>query len=281
MRTPHIAVCLKVVPRPEEVKVNLETRTLDRANARQQFNPPDVNALEFALALREKHVGRVSVLSMGPPFFAEYLKLALAVGADTAYLLSDRAFGGADTLPTSYTLARGIAKLGDCDLVVCGEESSDGATAQVPPGIAEWLGMAQVTYGSDLEILPERWRLKARRELKGGHEVITVPLPAVVSVRVGANEPRFIDFARLTGEPLGVTVWSAADLGVDPAMVGLSGSATVVAGVDRAETVERRRELLTGTPEEKARTLVERIAVYLARGTRPDGAAASSPAAHA
>ncbi|MBI3978352.1 MAG: electron transfer flavoprotein subunit beta/FixA family protein [Chloroflexi bacterium] len=261
----HFVVCLKVVPRPEEVKVDLQTRTLDRAKARQQFNPPDQNALEFALALRERHGGRVSLLSMGPPFFVEYLKLALAVGADAAYLLSDRAFGGADTLATSYTLARGITRLGGCDLVICGEESSDGATAQVPPGIAEWLGVAQITYASDLEILPERRRVKARRELKGGHEVITVPLPAVVSVQVGSNEPRFVDFERLRRDRLDVTIWSAADLDVDPEIVGLKGSPTVVAGVDRSGSAERKRQFLAGTPEEKAQALFEQIAAYLSR----------------
>lgn len=261
----HVVVCLKVVPRPEEVKVNLETRALDRANARQQFNPPDLNALEFGLALRDAHGGRVSVVSMGPPFFSEYLKLALAVGADDAYLLSDRAFGGADTLATSYTLARGIAKLGRIDLILCGEASSDGGTAQVPPGIAAWLGIAQVTYATAVEILPEQGRVKARRELRRGYEVITVPLPAVVSVRARSNEPRFIDFDRLRGGGLNITVWGAADLGADPELIGLKGSPTAVAGIDRARVTERKHEFLTGTAEEVAGKLVERIASYLPR----------------
>ncbi len=261
----HIVVCLKVVPRPEEVKVNLATRTLDRAKARQQFNPPDLNALEFGLALRDRHGGQVSVLSMGPPFFAEYLKLAQAVGADAAYLLSDRAFGGADTLATSYTLSQGIAKLGRSDVILCGEVSSDGGTAQVPSGIAEWLGIAQVTCATDVEVIPERGRVKARRELGSGYEVITVPLPAVVSVRARSNEPRFINFDRLRRERLDVTVWSAADLGVDLEMVGSKGSPTVVAGIDRSAGAERKREFLTGTPEEVAEKLLERIASYLPR----------------
>lgn len=268
MRQLHVVVCAKVVPRPEEVTVNLETKTLDRARARQQFNPPDLNAIEAALALRDRHGGRVSVLSMGPPFFEEYLRLTLAMGADAAYLLSDRAFGGADTLPTSYTLAKGISRIGDdfpVDLVLCGEESSDGATAQVPPGIAEWLGFSQITYATELAYLPERGRARARRELTGGHEILTVPLPAVASVRVGANEPRFADWIRLRSTPLPVTVWNAADLGVDPEMIGARGSATVVSSVDRAGSTERRREFIEGDPDEKARALLERIGSYLPR----------------
>jgi electron transfer flavoprotein beta subunit len=275
--SPNIVVCLKVVPRPEEVTVNLETRALDRAKARQQFNPPDLNALETALALRDRHGGRVGVLSMGPPFFADYLKLALAMGADDAYLLSDRAFGGADTLATSYTLARAIEKIGGYDLVVCGDESSDGATAQVPPGIAEWLGLPQITFASDLALLARGWGIKARRELRGGYEVVSVPMPAVVAVHGGSNEPRFVDFTRLRDPALAVTVWSALDLGADPEMVGGKGSATTVSGVDRAGSAERRREFLHGTPAEKARALVERIAPYLPAHSAHNGATAGSP----
>ena len=94
----------------------------------------------MALELKDVHGGRVDILTMGPPFFIPYLQVALAMGADHIYLLSDRAFAGADTLATTYTLAQGIHRIGSVDLVFCGEESSDGATGQVPPGIAEWLG---------------------------------------------------------------------------------------------------------------------------------------------
>ncbi|MFQ5382307.1 MAG: electron transfer flavoprotein subunit beta/FixA family protein, partial [Dehalococcoidia bacterium] len=100
---PHTLVCLKVVPKSEEVGVDMESKTLDRSNARSEINGPDMNALEAALELKEKHGGRVSLLSMGPPFVIPYLRVGLAMGADAAYLLSDRAFGGADTLATSLT----------------------------------------------------------------------------------------------------------------------------------------------------------------------------------
>ena len=265
MRPLHIIACVKVVPKPEEVKVNTETWTIERDGVRSEINPPDMNVLEMALALKEQHGGKVTVVAMGPPLFDPYLRLALAMGADEAYLLSDRAFAGADTLATSYALAQGIRKIGDYDLILCGEESSDGATAQVPQGIAEWLNASQITYAENLEVLPDAGMVKARRELAGGYEVIQVPLPCAASVKVGANEPRFMDMERKAwAEAEGpVTVWSAEDIDVDPEMIGLAGSPTIVDGLAQAESSERKRQFLTGTPEEQAQALVERLRAYL------------------
>lgn len=267
MKPLAIIVCVKVVPKPEEVSVNPETRTLDRARARSELNPPDMNAIELALALRERHGGTVSLLSMGPPFAASYLQVGPAMGADRAYLLSDRAFGAADTLATSYALARGIEKIGEWDLVLCGEESSDGATGQVPHGIAEWLGAAQITFAMDLT-LGSDGRLRAQREIRGGHEVVAVPLPAVVSVKLGINEPRFMERQR---QPADVILWTADDLGLDPEWLGLKGSATGVDAVRQAQSRERRREFLRGSPAEIARLLLERLHPLLETSALPSG----------
>jgi electron transfer flavoprotein beta subunit len=149
--------------------------------------------------------------------------------------------------------------------VLCGEESSDGATAQVPPGIAEWLDLPQVTYALTMDLDPWNRRLRAKREIKGGHELLLVHLPAVVSVKMGVNEPRFLDWSlRPWGERRDlVTLWSLADLPVDPEEVGVPGSATIVGGAHQSETRERRRELLSGTPREEAHKLFERIKQYL------------------
>jgi electron transfer flavoprotein beta subunit len=263
-RTLHTIVCLKVVPKPEEVRVDPVNLTLDRAGARSEINPCDMNALETALALKDRYGGSVSLLAMGPPLFESYLRVALAMGADAAYLLSDRAFGAADTLATSYTLAEGIKKIGGYDLVICGEESSDGATGQVPPGIAEWLGVTQVTYATELSLLTGRWWLRARRDFSAGHEIVAAALPAVVSVRSRCNEPRFMDMARRAWAATApITVWSAQDLGADPEMIGLSGSATVVAGTQESTARGRRRQQLTGSVDEKARALMDVIRPYL------------------
>lgn len=262
----HMLVCLKVVPKSEEVGVDRETMTLDRGNARSEINPPDMNALEAALALKDRYGGRVSLLSMGPPFVVPMLRVGLAMGADAAYLLSDRAFGGADTLATSLTLASAIRKIGNIDLILCGEESSDGATAQVPPGIAAWLGLPQVTYAMDIEVERQRGRVLVTREIRGGEEVLDAPLPAVVSVKVSSNQPRFMNaegIARLDSDGA-VTTWTAGDLDVNLGHIGLAGSPTSVAGLrEAAQSAGRRREMVTGTPEEEAHFLYERISEFL------------------
>jgi len=264
MRPLHINACVKVVTKPEEVKVDPKTMTIDRGDVSSEINPPDMNVLEMALTLKEQHGGKVTIVAMGPPLFTPYLRLALAMGADEAYLLSDRAFAAADTLATSYALAQGIRKIGEYDLILCGEESSDGATAQVPPGIAEWLDTSQITYAEDLEVL-DSGMVKAKRELAGGYEVIQVPLPCTASVKVGANEPRFMDMERKAwAEADGpVTVWAAKDIDVEAEMIGLPGSPTIVDGLAQAEATERKREFLAGTPQEQAKALVERLRSYL------------------
>ena len=258
MRELHSVVCVKVVPKPEEIRVDPETRLLMRQGVRSEINPPDMNALEMALALKDRYGGWVTVLSMGPSFFEPDLRVGLAMGADRVILLSDRAFAGADTLATTYTLARGIRRMGDVHLILCGEESSDGATGQVPPGLAEWLGIGQLTLLTALDVDMGRKTARGRREFKGGYEVLEVPLPCVVSVKTAANEPRFMDYQRKAWafEEARVSVWTAADLDVDPELIGFSGSPTTVSGLAEAPTRARKREFLRGTPEEVARALV-------------------------
>jgi electron transfer flavoprotein beta subunit len=254
----HLLVCVKVVPKPEAVKVDPNTRLLDRSNARAEINPPDMNALEMALALKDNYGGRVDIVSMGPPYFEPYLRVGLAMGADHIYLLSDRLFGGADTLATTYTLAQGIRKIGPFDLIFCGEESSDGATGQVPAGLAEWLDVAQLTLLTEVDLdLPQN-TARGRRKLKGGYEILEVPLPSVVSVKTACNEPRFMDYhikpwAFDTGR---VTLWNAADLQADPEYIGLAGSPTTVSELAEAPFRERMRQFMHGTPEEIVQQLV-------------------------
>ncbi|MEE8422747.1 MAG: hypothetical protein V3S31_08210 [Dehalococcoidia bacterium] len=263
MNVPEIVVCLKVVPRPEEVRVDPETLTLDRSG-RSVINPADMHALEAALRLKDRYGGIIRLLAMGPPQFEDGLRIALAMGADEAYLLSDRAFGGADTLATSYVLARGVRKIGRFDLVICGEESSDGATAQVPPGLAEWLDIPQITYATDVALIDSRWRVRATREVSGGHEVLVARLPALLSVKMRANEPRFMDMNRRAwAAEAPVTTWDAAEIDADPSMIGVAGSATTVSGTHEAAGRDRRREMLTGTPAEQAHQLLDQIRPYL------------------
>jgi electron transfer flavoprotein beta subunit len=253
----RMVVCVKVVPKSEEIRVDYATKLLDRSHARSEINPPDMSALEMALSVKDRYGGRLDILSMGPPSFEPLLRIGLEMGCDHIYLLSDRAFGGADTLATTYTLAKGIEKMGGADLVFCGEESADGATGQVPAGLAEWLDVAQLTLLTELSLDLERRVGAGRRSLKGGYEVLETPLPCVVSVKNASQEPRFIDFSRKTWANAleRVTIWNADDLGTAPDCIGLIGSPTTVSELASVPVRERKRVKLEGTPPAAAKEL--------------------------
>ena len=141
----NILVCIKQVPESNKVEVDPKTGVLKRNGAASKMNPYDLYALETAMRLKEELGGEVSVITMGPPQAAQVIREAYAMGADHGTLISDRRFGGADVLATSYTLAQGIKKMGDFDLILCGKQTTDGDTAQVGPEISEWLGIPSVS----------------------------------------------------------------------------------------------------------------------------------------
>jgi len=257
----EIVVCMKVVPKSEEIRVDTETLLLERTGVRSEINPPDMNALEMALALKDDQPARISILSMGPPFFEPILRVGLAMGAERFFLMSDREFAGADTLATTYTLAKGIEKIGNFDLILCGEESADGATGQVPPGLAEWLDLPQVTLATELSVDRKKRIVQARREIKGGYEIQDVKLPTVISVKTASNEPRFIDYNRKPWafDDAEVAIWSHDDVDVEDGYIGLTGSPTVVSGLREAEVRERRKEFIQGSPEKIASELAKRL----------------------
>ncbi len=223
----EIIVCVKQVPDTTEVKIDPQTNTLIRQGVPSIVNPFDKNALEEALKLKEKHGGQVTVISMGPPQAAEALKECIAMGADEAVLLSDRAFGGADTLATSRTLAAGIKKLGNFDVILCGKQAIDGDTAQVGPELAEHLAISQLTYVSKLDITDGVVRVE--REHEEGYEVIETTLPVLISVVKSINEPRYASIkGRMKANRKEVPVWTAADVDVNLDEIGLRGSPTQV-----------------------------------------------------
>ncbi len=256
----NIIVTLKVTPKPEEIRFDPVTKTIDRSRATNEINPADRNALEMALQLKDKYGGKVIVVSMGPPFWEPFLKLAIAMGADDAVLISDRVLAGSDTLPTSLTLARAIQKIGDYDIVLTGEESSDGGTGQVPPGIAEWLGIPHVTYVTSIEIV-EPGKARVKRTIKGGYEVLEVDMPFLASVELGCNTPRFPDFRRKrwAEREFKLKIWNIADLGLSPDEVGFKGSATAVDTLIELKPPERLKRRITGTPDEIAEELARII----------------------
>lgn len=253
-----IVVCMKVVPKPEEIRVDPESHRLMREGARSEFNPPDMNALELALSIKDRHESRVSIISMGPPFVEEYLRLGLAMGADNAYLLTDMDFAGADTLATTYTLAKGIEKIGLPIIIFTGEESSDGATGQVPPGLAEWMDLPLISLVKSLEVDLDKGLIQGRRDIKGGYEILEVTMPAVISVATASNEPRFMDFERKSWafEEAEVVKWNAVDLKAEGDLIGDLGSPTIVTGLEQAASKERKSVFFKGSIDEIIEQLV-------------------------
>ncbi|MBP2636694.1 MAG: carD 1 [Firmicutes bacterium] len=223
----EIVVCVKQVPDTTEVKIDSVTNTLIRQGVPSIVNPFDKHALEAALQLKEKHGGKVTVVTMGPSQAKDALKECVAIGADEAILVSDRAFGGADTLATSYTLACAIKKLGKVDMIICGKQAIDGDTAQVGPEMAEHLDMAQVTCVSKIEV--EGNQVKVEREHEEGYEVVETQIPVLLTVIKSINEPRFPTIkGTMKANKKEIPTWTADDMEVDPGQLGLKGSPTQV-----------------------------------------------------
>jgi electron transfer flavoprotein beta subunit len=223
----EIVVCVKQVPDTTEVKIDPVKNTLIREGVPSIVNPFDKIAVEVAIQLKEKHGGRVRVVSMGPPMAQDALKECLAMGADEAILVSDRAFAGADTLATSYTLAETIRKMGPVDIILCGKQAIDGDTAQVGPGIAENLGMPQITYAAKIEVSGDT--VKVDREHEAVYEVYEVKMPVMITVVKSIAEPRFPTVkGTMRANRAQIPVWSAADISADEKRIGLNGSPTQV-----------------------------------------------------
>ncbi len=252
-------VCLKVTPKVDQIRFDEAKKAIAREGVENEINDADKNAIETALLLKDRHGGSVTVMTMGPPSFDPFLKLAVAMGADEAILLSDRSFAGADTYATSRVIAAALNKLKEYDLVLCGEASSDGSTEQVPASIAEWLGIPRVTYAIDVDIKGSK--LVCRRSIQGGHETVEAGLPALISVELGCNAPRFPDFRRKrwAENEYKSIVWGITDLGFNPGEVGLQGSLTSVEELRKMASPDRKAEVVTGTPGEVAAKLVRII----------------------
>jgi electron transfer flavoprotein beta subunit len=247
----NIAVCVKQVPVSNNVSVDPITHSLVRDSAENMLNPADANALEEAIALREEHGGRVVAFTMGPPSAEKSLRAAFAMGADDAVLITDRAFAGADTVATARVLAESVKRRGAFDLIMTGSESSDGATGQVGPMLAEYLALPHLTEVRHIE-LAETGRLRVLKKFKNGFLRAEVRLPALLTVSYGCNEPRLPTFlSQINANKKSVPAYTNKELDLPPGMTGLAGSPTEV--IDTFSPERRKRaEFLSGTPEEIA-----------------------------
>ena len=224
----HIVVCVKQVPNTTQIKINPETNTLVRDGVEAIMNPFDENALEMALQLKEKHPGTtVTVLTMGPPQAEAILKEAVGRGADAVVLLCDQAFAGSDTWATSYALSTAIAKLEKPDLVLFGKQAIDGDTAQVGPGVADWMGIPCIAYAQGIEITDGK--AVVERAFEDGYEKLEVSLPCALTVVKEANVPRMASLrGKMAARKLEIVPMTAETSGADPAKLGLNASPTHV-----------------------------------------------------
>ncbi len=265
--------------------------TINRAALPAIFNPEDLNALEQALRLKDTHPGStVTILTMGPGRAAEIIREGLYRGADNGYLLTDRAFAGADTLATSYAIATAIRKIGECDLIIGGRQAIDGDTAQVGPQVAEKLGLSQITYTEEILNVDETVRrITVKRHIDGGVETVEGPLPIVLTVNgsaapcrprnakllqkykraLGAQEKAAITkdgselpYAELYEKfpYLNITEWSVADVEGDTKQCGLSGSPTKVKKIENIVFQAKESKTMTGSDQDVEGLIVELLA---------------------
>lgn len=224
-----IVVCIKQVPDTNEVKLDPVTNTLIREGVPSIINPDDKAGLEIALRLKDENPGtEVTVLSMGPPQAEAILREAIAMGADKGILVTDRAFGGADTWATSCTIAAALEHL-EYDLIVTGRQAIDGDTAQVGPQIAEHIGLPQVSYVEDLKL--NDGSLTVRRQFEDRYHIIDIKLPCLITAITELAEPRYMTIGKIfDAYKEEITMWGLEDIKdkLDLSNIGLKGSPTKV-----------------------------------------------------
>ena len=253
----NIVVCIKQVPDTNDVRIDPKTNTLIREGVKSIINPFDENAVEAALKIRDASGGKVTVITMGPPQAAEALKTAVAMGADEAILISDRAFAGADTWATSYTLSQAIKKIGSYDLVLFGKQAIDGDTAQVGPGVAEFLDIPQVTFAINIEVTGDKIRVK--RQLEETSEIVESNFPVAVTVIKQINEPRMPSLkGQMRPKKMIITSWSANDIAAKEKNTGLNGSPTQVVRIF-TPAPRGKSEIFDGEPEVIAKNLFNKL----------------------
>lgn len=286
-----IVVLAKQVPDTRNVGKDAMTAegTVNRSALPAIFNPEDLNALEQALRLKDQHPGStITILTMGPGRAASIIREGLFRGADDGYLLTDRAFAGADTLATSYALATAIRKIGDYDIIIGGRQAIDGDTAQVGPQVAEKLGLPQVTYVEEIEEVNGK-SIRVKRHIDGGVETVEGPLPIVLTVNGSAapcrprNAKLVMKYKRALGGQekaaltkdgaalpyadlyekhpyLNITEWSVADVNGDTKQCGLSGSPTKVKKIENIIFQAKESKTLTGSDADVENLIVELLA---------------------
>jgi electron transfer flavoprotein beta subunit len=240
------------------VEFDEETGRLKREGVAAVINPFDEYAIEEGLRIRESHGGKVKVLTMGPPWAADALRDAIAMGADEGYLATDRVFAGADTWATSLTLAKTIEQMGEFDLIICGLKTTDGDTGQTGPEIAEHMGIPHVCYVNEVSEIKEG-KVILKRIMDDGIETLEAPLPLLVSVSKDINQPRLATLrGRLKAKKAEIKEITNNDLNLDPNEIGLDGSFTRVVKIFEPETHEAG-EVVEGSTDELVEAIFKKL----------------------
>jgi electron transfer flavoprotein beta subunit len=258
----RIVVPIKQVPETKSVKIDEKTGTVVREGVEAIVNPLDLYAIETAIQLREQLGGEIIGISMGPPKAITALREAMAMGIDSAVLVSDPAFAGSDTWATSYILAEAIKHTGDFSLVICGERATDGDTGQVGPGVAAFLDLPVITYVSRIEEINGRG-CRVKRLIEDGYENLSSSLPCVLTVVKEISVPRLPTLrGKQRAKRTEIPVWGSNELGVELSEVGVNGSPTQVVKIFKPK-VARKCEKVPAKDEESAEKAIDKLTGFL------------------
>ena len=258
----NIIVGIKWVPNTTSVNIDPKTGTLIREGIPSVVNPHDLTAVEMALNLKDRYGGTVTAISMAPPSAISGLEHVIGMGVDQGILASDRVFAGADTLATSYVLAKMIEKISRYDLVIMGHETIDSSTAHIGAQVASWLSLPYIYYVIDAVFNEDDKSLTVTRILENAYEKYKIKLPCVISIAMHTFNPRRVKLSNKLKAKMErpIKIWSSKDIDLDINCTGLKGSPTVVSGIDFIPRVARKNEIFKGDdPKEAAKWLVEKL----------------------
>jgi len=259
----NIVVGVKWVPNTTVVNVDPVTGTLIREGVPSIINPHDLNAVELALRLKEKHGGKVTALAMSPPAAKTGLEFLVGMGVDRGVLVSDRAYAAADTYATSYVLAKAIEKLYPTDLIIFGQETIDSSTSHIGAQVASWLGLPYLYYVTDVEVLEGQASVRARRSLERQTDTYDLPTPCVLVAMMKSNTPRPVRMSyKLKSKLEGpIETWTNETLNLDGTRTGLRGSPTLVSRSIPTPSVPRKKQKFDGRkdPAGAAKWLLENL----------------------
>jgi electron transfer flavoprotein beta subunit len=255
----RIAVCIKQVPYSDQVKVDPNTHNLIRENTEMMINPADLNALTEAILLKREKQAHIDVYTMGADDAKTALYTALAMGADEAYLATDRIFAGGDSLGTAKVLSAAISQNGRYDLIICGSLAADGATGQVGPMIAALLDIPSVTNVKKINQM-QGDRIRVAKAWKGKLAMLDMKIPGVVTISLGCNTPILPTLRnQMKVKKKEIHYYDNADLSLDPDDIGLAGAKSLVENTYIRENLGKQSQMLTGMPEEIAQQIYELI----------------------